>query len=214
MKRLIASILIDNGLVVRREGFKTTSIIGRPEITIKYLQSWNVDEIMFINVGKKDDISYILKEASSKCFLPLTVGGSISNIEEVHTYMKQGADKVVIGKHANKELLSEISNHYGDQAVCLSIDKDHYNIHDWPCGEIIMHDIDRDGRGEGLNLDILKQDFGNKNVIAMGGVGNYNHIVEGLTYCNAVAVGNLFHFKEISAIQAKELAKKTGFIVR
>ena len=76
-----------------------------------------------------------------------------------------------------------------------------------------MHDTSRDGSGIGLNLDILQQDF-DKPVIAMGGVGNYEHIVDGLAVSDAVAVGNLFHFKEISAIKAKKQALIDGLSIR
>jgi cyclase len=219
-KRIIACILIENNLVVRRVGFKTKSIIGRPEITIKYLQNWDVDEIFFINVGSKNDMSKILDIASRKVFIPITVGGSISSIEEVDLLMKHGADKVVIGKYASKELLTQICDKYGDQAVCLSIDKNHHSIPDWPCGEILMHDKSRDGEGKGLNLYILKKPVYkngksiHKPIIAMGGVGNYDHIVDGLKLCDAVAVGNLFHFKEISAKQSKKTAFDLGYNIR
>jgi len=205
--------MIDNGLVVRRKNFKTQSIIGTPEITINYLQRWKIDEIFFINVGEKNDISEILKLASKKCFIPITVGGNISSLEDVNTHFLSGADKVVIGKYASKDLLTSISDKYGNQSICLSVDKDHYNIPNWPCGEIILHDTSRDGMGKGLNIDILKQRT-EKPIIAMGGVGNFEHIVEGLVYADAVAVGNLFHFKEISAIQAKKKCIENGQEVR
>lgn len=219
-KRIIGCVLIENGLVVRRVGFKTASIVGQPRITIKYLQNWDVDELFFINVGKKQDISLILQMAAEKCFLPITVGGNISSLEEASHYIKNGADKVVIGKHANYDLLSKITEIYGEQAVCLSIDKDHDNIPEYPCGEIIMHDTSRDGKGNGLNLDILKKPVYkngksiNKPIIGMGGVGKYEDIVEGLNYADAVAVGNLFHFKEISAKLAKAKARQSGLLVR
>lgn len=219
-KRIIGCVLIENGLVVRRVGFKTASIVGQPRITIKYLQNWDVDELFFINVGKKQDISLILQMASEKCFLPITVGGSISSLDEVDNYIKNGADKVVIGKHASFDLLSNICNRYGNQSVCLSIDKDHDKIPEYPCGEIIMHDASRDGIGNGLNLYILKEPVYkngksiHKPIIAMGGVGRYEDIVEGLNYADAVAVGNLFHFKEISAKLAKAKAREAGILVR
>ncbi len=205
--------MIENGYVVRRVGFKTKAIVGRPEITIKYLQKWNIDEIFFINVGKKEDITSVLNAATKKCFIPITVGGNIESSKEAINYIKNGADKVVIGKHANEKLLNEITMIYGDQAVCLTIDKDHYNIPDWPCGELIIHETSRDGMGTGLNIDILKQDT-KKPIIAMGGVGKYEDIVEGLEHCDAVAVGNLFHFKEISARKAKEVARNKGLLIR
>jgi len=219
-KRIIACVLIENGLVVRRVGFKTKAIIGKPAMTIKYLQKWAVDEIIFINVGAKSDMSKILDTATKKLFLPISVGGSISTIDEIDRYMRMGADKVVIGKHANEKFMTEIVNKYGDQAVSLSVDNNHDNVPEFPCGEIIMHDIERDGYGKGLNLDILKKrvykngKYIHKPILAMGGIGSYEDIVEGLKYCDGVCVGNLFHYKEISARKAKEAAKSKGYDMR
>lgn len=217
-KRIIGVILIDKNLVVRREGFKTTSIIGHPKVTIKYLRNWNVDEIFFINVGIKNPSFYeVLDHATNEIFLPITAGGRISSLEEVDTYMKHGADKVVIGRNASEELINKIAEKYGSQAICLSVDEKHDEmaeyINNWPIGEVILHDKERDGKGEGLNLDILKHRFRFPK-IAMGGVGCYDHIVDGLKHADAVAVGNLFHFKEVSAADAKMQAHLEGFNLR
>lgn len=209
--------MIENGLVVRRKGFKTQSIIGRPETTIKYLQNWNIDELIIINVGGPSDITKVLDSALKKCFVPVTIGGSIKTFEEVRHYIRNGADKVIIGKYKSIEVIEKIADFYGSQALSISIDYNHKEeyerIKNWPIGDVVFHDKSRDGMGKGLNIDILKIET-NHPKIAMGGVGKYEDIVEGLRCSDGVAVGNLFSFKEISARQARTEARRRGLLVR
>lgn len=216
-KRIIGTILIEKGFVVRRVGFKTQSIIGRPAVTISYLNKWDVDEIAFINVGEPCNMLPILEFALKDCFLPVSVGGNISSFDEAKQLILNGADKVIIGRYATKELCESISDIFGAQAVVVSIDSNHEEtlneVNTWNIGEVILHDKKRDGKGEGLNLDILKLDTKFPK-IAMGGVGNYEHICEGLALSDGVAVGNLFHFKEVAAKEAKKLAKENGLQIR
>lgn len=216
-KRIIGVVMVENGLVVRRKGFKTQSIIGRSEVTVKYLQNWDVDEVFLINVGNTCNIVNMVQDALKRCFLPVTVGGSISSFEEASHYIRNGADKVVIGKHKSKELIESISDKYGDQSIVLSIDDNHKEqydmVKDWPMGDVVLHDKTRDGMGQGLNLEIAKIET-KQSKILMGGVGKYEDIIEGLKVADGVAVGNIFHFKEISAKLAKKEALKKGLIVR
>lgn len=216
-KRIIGVILLENNLVVRRVGFKTASIIGRPEVTIKYLSNWDVDEIAIINVGEKQDMRQIIKRVTRECFLPVSVGGSISSLDEAGEYIKCGAEKIILGKYASRELCEEIANVYGAQSIIVSIDEDHEakikEINEWNCGEVILHSKDRDGKGIGLNLELAKLKT-DKNIILMAGVGNYEHITEGLIVADAVAVGNLFSFYEHAAKEAKKKAKERGVHVR
>jgi len=217
IKRIIAAVLIENDHVVRRVNQKTIAILGKPETTFKYLQNWDVDEICLINVGANNNFSTSVNTALNNCFIPVTVGGNISSLDDIDRLMGVGADKVVIGRHLSEKFINKIANKYGPQIVCGSIDKDHHKrckeIQDWPIGEILMHDISRDGTGKGLNLDILKIKM-RQSVIGMGGVGKYEDIVQAFDYCDSVCVGNLFHFKEMACRQAKNAAKKAGFRIR
>lgn len=216
-KRIIGSILVENGMVVRRVSKKTQSIISTIDTTLEFLQEWGIDELFIINVGPKIDMIPILDTALTKCQIPVTIGGGINCLSHVESLIKNGADKVVIGRGATRELCSEVANKFGAQAIVVSIDDDHLEAHKdvdtWDIGEIIMHDISRDGLGAGLNLDILPKDS-RHSIIAMGGAGNYGHIVDGLALCDGVSVGNLFHFSEISCRLAKKVATDMGFKIR
>jgi cyclase len=215
-KRIIGVVLTENGKVVRRVQQETKAIIGSPEVTIKYLSDWNCDELMFINLdGEHKKTLDLLCQATAECFIPLTFGGHISSIQMAKDYINNGADKVVLGRYAEKDLCDRIADVCGRQAVVISIDQNHYKrykeVEGW-CGELLLHDIERDGIGQGLNL--FKDIEISCPKILMGGVGSYKHIVEGLKYADGVACSNLLHFKELSATFAKNEAKKEGMAIR
>ena len=216
-KRIIGVVMVENGKVVRRVGWKTQAIVSDPQTTIKYLQDWNVDEIAFINVGKNDLILDVLQYATEGCFIPISIGGNIRTYSQVCQYIKNGADKVILGRFATEDLCTKISRTFGAQSQIVSVDEHHENripeITQWPIGEIIYHDKTRDGQGKGLNLDILDIPCPTPK-IAMGGVGCYQDVVDGLQKADAVAIGNLMHFKEITATQAKKKAIKEGMEIR
>lgn len=226
-KRIIGVVMIENGYVVRRVGWKTASIIGQPRTTIKFLQNWDVDEIFFINVGEKTDrdtMTRILHQAVDQCFIPITIGGGISSPEEASHYIKEGADKVVIERHASSKLLNKIAIKYGKQAVTLSVSEDHKETlikaqkEDWAYGDLVINSKERDGMAEGLDLGLANslRNFSKSPLILMGGTRNYQCISDALReyYVDAVAVGNLFHFKEVSAKLAKKECKATGVNIR
>lgn len=215
-KRIIGVVLVESGKVVRRVRQKTRAIIGNPEVTLQYLEDWNCDELMFINLsGDFEGTKDLLETATANCFIPLSIGGNIDTYDKARWCINNGAEKVIIGRAANERLCNQIADTCGRQAVCISIDHNHKErtkeAEKW-AGEIILHDISRDGTGEGLNLfEDIELEVPR---ILMGGVGNYKHIIEGLKVADAVAVGNLFHYKELSATQAKNEAKKEGFLIR
>lgn len=216
-KRIIGVVLCENGNVVRRVRGKTAAIVGSPAVTIKYLADWNVDEICFINLsGQMDDTLQLLEISTENLFLPLSFGGQISSLEQANLLLKNGAEKIVIGRHKSPELIKEIGDKHGKQAVVVSIDSNWYE--DSPryselAGEIILHDFSRDGLGNGLNLELAKIDTECPKIL-MGGVGSYGDIVNGLRVADGVAVGNMFHYKELSATMAKRQARSEGIFVR
>lgn len=219
-KRIIGVIFIENGLVVRRVLGKTEAIIGKPETTVKFLINWDIDELFLIDVSRnKFEMGDILDIALNNCFIPVTLGGNLSTLADIKHCFRIGGDKIVIGRHATQEFCKEITDLFGVQALVVSLDQDHFpgakKMVGWPIGELILHDRSRDGLGIGLNLELFEKierlPFP---VIGMGGVGDYQDIVNGLNIFDAVAVGNLFHFKEISAKLAKREATRQGLLVR
>jgi imidazole glycerol-phosphate synthase subunit HisF len=258
--RLIPVLFLKHGFLVRSEGFSYHQNLGNPVAQVERYNAWNVDELIYIDITpdnhydrrredlgieNPDNIYDIISLVSRKCFMPLTVGGKIRTLEDIHKRLALGADKVTINSKAIEapEFIKEAAAHFGSQSIVISIDvRKHddgsYEIysgggkiptglkpHIWAkeaenmgAGEILLNSIDRDGRAVGYDLDLLKivNNTVSIPVIACGGVGNYQHFAEGLQDAgiSAVAAGNIFHFKEMSYLHAKQHLKKAGLNVR
>lgn len=166
-----------------------------------------------------------LKRLSEGCFVPITAGGGIKNLANARECFNSGADKIILNSSlfSNPNLIEEIALNYGQQAIVGSLDfirdeKGGLNIQQKINGEIVLHNpqellislnklsvgewylnsINRDGTGQGLDLEILDGLYGilDASLIIAGGVGNSNHIAEGLEdeRISAVATANLLNF--------------------
>jgi len=187
----------------------------------------------------------IISGLSKRCFIPLTIGGWIKEIHEIQEFLKEGADKICINTEAVKqpELVKEASKIFGSQCIVIGIDvktdesgnfeviiergkqKTGLDPIDWAkkveklgAGEIFLTSIDRDGTKKGYDLQLIKQvsDAVKIPIIAFGGVGNWEHFVEGITKgkADAVSAANIFHFTEHSTYNAKEFMIKANLNVR
>ena len=126
--RLIASLLIKDGLIVQSFEFNKYLPIGKPRFSIEFVAKWDVDEIVLLDIsasakGKKIN-SKIIEKISNYCYVPLTVGGGIKTVKDVQELIRAGADKISINKSALERplLISEISKTFGTQCVVVSID--------------------------------------------------------------------------------------------
>ena len=128
INRLIATLLIRNGVVVQTNKFNPTNYIGNAIIAVDFFNSWAVDEICILEISQNKDylekFYSIVDELSKRCFVPLSVGGKINSIEDANKYFKIGADKVCIntGGFNNKHLIKSLSNEFGSQAIVMSVD--------------------------------------------------------------------------------------------
>lgn len=194
-------------------------------------------------VGTAHDFIEVVQEVAKRCFIPLTVGGKIRTLEDARIRLKSGADKVSINTAVleRSEFITELAEEFGSQAVVVSIDvlfkdgKREVYSHggtkatgwepvEWAkeaekrgAGEILLNSIDRDGMGNGYDLECVRAVTSAVHipVIALGGVGEYKHFVEGLKAgASAVAAANIFHFREQSIIEAKKFLTNAGISVR
>lgn len=187
----------------------------------------------------------ILSMIAQKSFMPLTFGGGINTLKDIQDRIIRGADKVTINSKAisHPNFVKESSQAFGSQAIIVSIDikKDttgNYRVYDhknkttldvhpqeWAhqvetlgAGEIFLNNVDRDGRGVGLDCKIIKQvvDTVKIPVIACGGIGDFNQFKKGYIEggASAIAAGNIFNFKEFSYQLAKKNLKKNQINVR
>jgi cyclase len=127
-KRLVACLLIRDGLIVQSIGFKRYLPIGRPRFPIEFVVKWDVDEIVLLDMSATHDNRgpniAVLELLSRSCFVPLTVGGGIKSVDDVRRITRAGADKAAINAQAvtRPQLISEIAEVFGNQCVVVSID--------------------------------------------------------------------------------------------
>lgn len=126
--RLVACLLMREGLIVQSVGFNRYFPIGRPRFPIEFVSRWDVDEIVLLDMsaspqGRGVDIA-VLEMLSRSCFVPLTVGGGIGSADDVRKVIRAGADKASINTHAvaRPQLISEIADRFGTQCVVVSMD--------------------------------------------------------------------------------------------
>ncbi|MFC4486925.1 MULTISPECIES: imidazole glycerol phosphate synthase subunit HisF [Tepidiphilus] len=178
-------------------------------------------------------------------FIPLTVGGGVRRLEDVRALLLAGADKVSINTAAvqRPELIAEAADRVGSQAIVVAIDAKRVAPERWSvfthggrvdtgldaiewaqkvcalgAGEILLTSMDRDGTKQGFDLELTRavSDAVPVPVIASGGVGTLQHLVEGVTqgHADAVLAASIFHFGEYSIRQAKEAMQAAGVEVR
>ncbi len=197
-----------------------------------------------LKVKSYSSIEEIIEKISKVCFMPLCFGGGIRTVEDVDMLIRKGADKVVLntGAFQNPGLIEQVAKKYGNQCVVMSIDykmiegqpivftefgqhDTKTSVFDWiktcerkGAGEIFLNSIDRDGQGNGYDIETIKQvvELTKIPVIACGGVGDLNDFVTlgQETAVSALAAGNIFHFIERSYPRAKKLLKSTGVQIR
>ncbi|MFA5942629.1 MAG: imidazole glycerol phosphate synthase cyclase subunit [Candidatus Paceibacterota bacterium] len=127
-KRIIASIILKDGIVVQSVGFKHYLPIGSPEIAVEFLDAWGADEIVVLDIcASRENRTMdgeLLSRLATKSMVPLTVGGGINSVEMIRQLIRKGADKVVINRAAidNPGLIAEAAKIFGNQCITVSID--------------------------------------------------------------------------------------------
>jgi cyclase len=192
----------------------------------------------------RETIYDVVEKTSKKCFVPLTVGGGVRSVEDINKLLNCGADKVSINTASveNPEVIVESSKKFGSQCIVVAIDAkkntDKWEIfthggrkntgidavefakkmQDAGAGELLVTSMDRDGTQVGYDIDLISNISSKVNipVIASGGVGNLNHLVDGIKLgkANAVLAASIFHYGKHSIKEAKEYLDSKGIPVR
>ena len=203
-----------------------------------------IDGRQDMKVRPESSVLEILEAVAKRCFMPLTFGGRIRTFEDVHARIARGADKVTIGTAAieTPHLITQASEAFGSQAVVVVVDAlrteggwevvwDHarrrtgktpasfaVEVEKLGAGEILLQAVDRDGTGEGYDVDLIRSVTSCTSipVIALGGVGRMDQIAACVTKggAAAAAAANIFHFVELSDRQAKRAMQRAGISLR
>ena len=189
-------------------------------------------------------ILHIIEAVASEVFIPLTVGGGVREVGDIQRLLNAGADKVSINTSAvlNPQLVKDAAARYGSQCIVVAIDAkrvdDHWEVFThggrkaagldaiaWAqkmaelgAGELLLTSMDRDGTKSGFDLALTRaiSDAVAIPIIASGGVGTLQHMVDGVNegHADAVLAASIFHFGEFSVDQAKRYMQQHGIEVR
>jgi len=191
----------------------------------------------------RDTIYDVVERTSKNCFVPLTVGGGVRNVGDINKLLNCGADKVSINTAAvkNPEVVVESSKKFGSQCIVIAIDakKNGENwevfthggrnstginaveyankMENYGAGELLVTSMDKDGTQLGYDIELMKIISSNVNipVIASGGVGTLDHLVEGIkSGASAVLAASIFHYGTYSVKEAKEYLASKDIPVR
>ena len=193
----------------------------------------------------RETILDVVSRTAEQCFMPLTVGGGVRSIEDIRRLLLAGADKVSINSAAvlNPIFIKEASMKFGSQCIVVAVDakkiapkkwevfthggrqETGLDVLDWVqrienygAGEILLTSMDRDGTRSGFDLELTLSvsDATTIPVIASGGVGNLQHLVDGIIkgHASAVLAASIFHFGDHSIAEAKDYLSRNGVAVR
>ena len=246
--RIIPCLDVKDGRVVKGINFVNLTDAGDPVEQAKHYSDNGADEICFLDISasleNRDTMINVVKKTANQVFIPLTVGGGISSLNNIHALLKAGADKVSINSAAIKDphLIKKASEYFGNQCIVVAVDakkqgndwfvyshggtkKTDLFALDWiekvqslGAGEILLTSMDKDGTKSGFDNELLSRvsEFLKIPLIASGGVGSLDHFYDGVTKgkADALLAASVFHFNEISIKEVKKYLKKMNINIR
>ena len=247
--RVIPCLDVKDGRVVKGVNFVDLRDAGDPVESAMAYDKAGADELCFLDITasheKRGTILDVVQRTAEACFMPLTVGGGIKDIQDISKLLLAGADKVSIMTAAvnNRNFVKEAAEKFGSQCIVVAIDAKQTSPGHWEifthggrtptgldaiayarevvelgAGEILLTSMDRDGTKSGFDLALTRKisDSIKVPLIASGGVGNLEHLVEGIRegHATAVLAASIFHFGEYTIRQAKEHMIEAGLPMR
>ncbi|MDA1097428.1 MAG: imidazole glycerol phosphate synthase subunit HisF [Proteobacteria bacterium] len=248
-KRVIPCLDVKDGRVVKGVNFVDLVDAGDPVEQARIYDRAGADELCFLDITASSDnrgiIYDVVRATAEHCFMPLTVGGGIREVEDVRKLLLAGADKVSINTAAvsRPEFVAEAARKFGTQCIVVAIDakrdgKGGFEVFThggrnptgieavaWAgrmtelgAGEILLTSMDRDGTKQGFDVELTRAvaDAVSVPVIASGGVGTLDHMVDGIVggHADAVLAASIFHFGTYSIADAKRAMRAAGLPVR
>lgn len=247
--RIIPCLDVKDGRTVKGVNFVDLVDAGDPVEQAKFYDEQGADELTFLDITasheNRDTILNVVNQTAEQCFMPLTVGGGVRQVEDIRKLLLAGADKVSINTAAvhRPEFVGEAAEKFGSQCIVVAIDARSTGPNKWEifthggrestgidainwagkmanlgAGEILLTSMDRDGTRSGFDIELTRalSDSVQIPVIASGGVGTLDHLVEGIRdgHASAVLAASIFHFGEYSIIEAKAHMAAAGVAVR
>jgi Imidazoleglycerol-phosphate synthase len=247
-KRIIPCLDVDKGRVVKGVKFQNLRDAGDPVEVAKSYEEQSADELVFLDITASAEERKIMIEVVQRVaetvFIPFTVGGGVSSLEDIRRLLSAGADKVSINTAAvkNPQLIYESAKRFGSQCIVVAIDAKRsergwevyihggrtptgLDVVEWAkrveglgAGEILLTSMDADGTKKGYDIELCRAVASAVSipVIASGGAGTMEHFYEVFTQTNvdAALAASLFHFKEVSIPELKAYLKNKGVHVR
>ena len=245
-KRIIPCLDVTNGRVVKGVNFVDLRDAGDPvELAARY-NAEGADELVFLDIGAtvegRQTLIEVVEQTARNVFIPLTVGGGVRSVADARTIIRAGADKISVNSAAvnRPELLRELSEEFGSQAVVLAIDArsdggdwkvytrggrqaELLDVVQWAqygeqlgAGEILLTSMDADGMKNGFDLPLtaaVRQSV-QLPVIASGGAGTVQHFADVLSTADAALAASVFHFGTFSIEEVKSCVRIAGMVVR
>ena len=242
--RVIPCLDVDAGRVVKGVNFVGLRDAGDPvELAARY-DGEGADELVFLDItassDARDTIVDVVRRTAEQVFIPFTIGGGVRAVDDARQLLRAGADKVSVNTAAVQRpaLIAELADEFGSQCVVVAIDARQRQVFThggrtptgtdavaWAveatelgAGEVLLTSMDRDGTQEGFDLTLTSAvaDAVGVPVIASGGVGTLDHLVDGITEgrADAVLAASIFHFGTYTVAEAKAHLAAAGVAVR
>ena len=245
-KRIIPCLDVNNGRVVKGVNFIGLRDAGDPvELAARY-NAEGADELVFLDIGAtiegRQTLINVVEQTAREVFIPLTVGGGVRSVDDARAIIRAGADKISVNSAAvnRPELLRELSDEFGSQAVVLAIDArskgnswqvytqggrhaEQLDALEWAqrgeqlgAGEILLTSMDADGVKTGFDLPLTSaiHKCVQLPVIASGGAGTVQHFADVLSTADAALAASVFHFGTFSIEEVKSCLRSVGMVVR
>ncbi len=247
-KRIIPCLDVRNGRVVKGVNFEGIQDVADPVDMAKFYNESGADELVFYDITASAEgrgiFTDILAKTASCVFIPLTVGGGISSLEDFDRVLKCGADKVSVNSGAirNPGLIDEAARKYGNQCVVLSMDVKRVDGHfrvfrnggrvdtgldalEWAkqgvergAGELVVNSIDTDGVKQGFDIEMLLAiaDCVDVPIIASGGAGKKEDFLDLFSHpqIDAGLAASIFHRREVDIADLKKYLSENGVEMR
>jgi len=247
--RVIPCLDVKDGRVVKGVNFVDLVDAGDPVAQARIYDAEGADELCFLDITASAENRATLYDAvrrtAEQCFMPLTVGGGVRNVDDIRKLLLAGADKTSINTAAvtRPDFVREAAEKFGSQCIVVAIDAKQTGPSAWEvfthggrnatgldaidwakrmatlgAGEILLTSMDRDGTKAGFDIPLTRAvaDAVRIPVIASGGVGTLEHLVEGIRdgHATAVLAASIFHFGTYRIAEAKAYLAKAGVAVR